>query len=246
MNYETELTLELQRGYSHALHSIFSDQFKHYSDRELENLLENSTVHLAESEAEEILGLVAGLATSFAPTIIKGIGGLFKKGKKKVKQVQQKISNLSQGDAMQNLLKLVQNPQFLATLAGNLVNAKTGQQIGKTESRIIIEKGYGREVNDISLEAYMNAIGYLAQRAAGRPEAMTGRQEFSYLTDEHGRLSCNPMSSGERAELLIAKLFGAETAAPENEDVPDFDTMTGESFYNTHPNSQQNYEYHTY
>lgn len=224
--------------YNNVLRSVLAKEYQEYSDMELNDLLESIADQMQERDAEEFFGLLTGIATAVAPTLIKGIGSLFSKRKRRRKQTQtrppgQQIqgtptqglassttssqqSSISQQDALHYLSRMIRDPRFLSTLAGTLINNTAGQPVGNTGTRIVTSKGGVQEVNDITFPAYMNALGYLAQKAAGNAETIGGRQEFSYLTDAKGQFRCNPFNPQERAEMLISKLFAADTNPSES------------------------------
>ena len=236
--YHSDPSGQELREYNNVLRSVLAKEYQEYSDMEINDLLESVADQMQERDAEEFFGLLTGIATAVAPTLIKGIGSLFSKRKRKRNQTQprppgqpiqgtpaqglaspastSRQPSTAQQDALHSLSRMIRDPRFLSTLAGTLINNTTGQQVGNTGTRIVTPKDGAQEVNDITFPAYMNALGYLAQKAAGSAESIGGRQEFSYLTDAKGQFRCNPFNPRERAEMLISKLFAADTNQSES------------------------------
>ncbi len=103
-------------------------------------------------------------------------------------------TSLGSGAAAQ-LLSLIQNPQLLNSLLGQLLNAR--------EAVDIEVKG---EAVQVPFSAFMNTLAYLAEEAAleARPTAAGSVPE--YLMDAEGQYLVDPSSDQERVSILLTQL----------------------------------------
>lgn len=212
-----------------AIRAALAPEYAAYSDSELEALFQEALEGVPQEEAEEILGLIASAGAALVPSLVKGGAKLIGRGVKAFfkKKSRKGIRRSSPNQAIASLLAMLQDPRVLSTISGFLLNNRTGRKIGRTKTRIVVRRKGQREINDISAEALLNTIGYLAQTATGNSERIAGPQINSYLTNESGQFMCNPINAAERAEVLLEKLYGN---SQEEETIWVDDSQNGESF----------------
>lgn len=203
------------REYHNVLRGLVSESYQHLSGEELEHAVEQALVQLPEEEAEEIFGVLAGIATSAASGFIKKAGKrlirrVVRRGGRRVISRVRRFSNrirrrIPRNKSMLYLMRMIRNPQFLSSLAGNYLNRRTGGRIAKSVVRTVVKKAGRTETVELSLESYLNAIGYLAKQA-GQDGAIG--QEASFLNSSDVDV--------DQAENTIAQLYGEELHASDD------------------------------
>lgn len=98
--------------------------------------------------------------------------------------------------ATRQLLSLLQNPQFLISLLGQLTNRR--------EAIDIAVRG---EAVQVPFAAFMNTLSYLAQEAASEATIASEGASPEYLMDAQGNYLVDPTSDQERSQLLMDQLM---------------------------------------
>lgn len=214
-NYES--TAELAGKELDAIRHLLSPEYQNFSTAELQDLMQEATEELSSEERQEFLGLVTGIASAFVPKLVKAGAKLIGRGVRGIiRKTKSKRFRGSSNVALAKLMGMLRDPRVLSVLGGRFLNGFTNKRFGKTKIRVVVrKKGGRREINDISSEALLSTIKYLAESALESAESLSGPQINNYLTDENGRFVCNPLNEKERAEVLLDKLFSPQFNAEE-------------------------------
>lgn len=97
--------------------------------------------------------------------------------------------------ASQQLLNLIQNPQFLSGLIGQLLNRREAVDIQVQGESVQVPFG-----------AFMNTLAHFAQEAAREASVHGNEAEPEYLMDAQGNYFIDPSSESERSRVLLEQL----------------------------------------
>ncbi|MEM7106082.1 MAG: hypothetical protein AAF502_23320 [Bacteroidota bacterium] len=204
-------------AYDETLKGILSDEFGEYSSYELEEVLVDTLENLPEEEAEELFGVLSGIAAIAAPAVkkimTKRVGKfILKKGRNLVRRKFKfrnrnfrRRKSLFKNKAIGFLLRMVKSKNFHNLLAGKAINIATGTKIGKTKVNISLKRGGKRETAVVSFDEYMQAINYLTHVISTNQD---GTESGFLLEDDLNDLDQN-LSTGR---MVVEALFEDELA----------------------------------